>query len=153
MKGYFRGIRGALKSQAELAQEDEIYERVFLEIERGQMDRAAQARAIEEGGADRDAIRRSYIKHRVRRLKDELSSRARRDAEIAEERNRARKQAEEKTRAREQARKQGYSDEQIDLHRRVDEARRREAKSGGDIWLGVFLSISLLVMLWVFWVL
>lgn len=52
--------------------EDEIYRFVWEEIESDQLDRSAQARAMEEGAGDEGKTRSAYIKHRVRRLKDEL---------------------------------------------------------------------------------
>ena len=52
--------------------EDELYRLVWEEIERGEMDNAAQARAIAEAGSNEGMIRAAYIRHRVRRLKDEL---------------------------------------------------------------------------------
>src|SRR5688500_12552831 len=51
--------------------EDEIYRLAWEEIEGGEIDSAGQARAIEEGSGDEGKIRAAYIKHRVRRLKDE----------------------------------------------------------------------------------
>lgn len=53
--------------------EDELYRVVWEEIESGEMDRAAQARALEEGAGDDGRIRSAYIKHRIRRLKDDLA--------------------------------------------------------------------------------
>lgn len=53
--------------------EDEIYRFVWEEIESDQLDRSAQARAMEEGAGDEGKTRSAYIKHRVRRLKDELN--------------------------------------------------------------------------------
>ena len=52
--------------------EDEIYRIVWEEIESNELDRSAQARSIEEGAGDEGKTRAAYIKHRVRRLKDEV---------------------------------------------------------------------------------
>lgn len=52
--------------------EDELYAFVYEEIENGQMDKAAQARAIAEGGGDEGAVRAAYIKHRIARIKAEI---------------------------------------------------------------------------------
>jgi hypothetical protein len=52
--------------------EDEIYRIVWEEIENNELDRSAQARSMEEGAGDDGKTRSAYIKHRVRRLKDEL---------------------------------------------------------------------------------
>ena len=59
-------------SSAERLFEDELYARVYEEIENGQMDKAAQARAIEEGGGDDGTIKKAYIKHRIARIKAEI---------------------------------------------------------------------------------
>lgn len=53
--------------------EDEMYARIYEEIESGRLDKAAQARAIEESGDDDGAIRKAYIKHRFARIKAELT--------------------------------------------------------------------------------
>ena len=58
--------------------ESELYQRVYEEIENGQMDKAAQARAIEEGGGDDGAVKSAYIKHRIENIRAEI--------EIAKER-------------------------------------------------------------------
>jgi hypothetical protein len=52
--------------------EDELYRIVWDEIERSEIDRAAQARSIEEGAGDKAKTQSAYIKHRIRRLRDEL---------------------------------------------------------------------------------
>lgn len=52
--------------------EDEIYRIVWEEIESNELDRSAKARSIEEGAGDEGKTRSAYIKHRVRRLRDEL---------------------------------------------------------------------------------
>ena len=51
--------------------EDELYKIAWEEIEKGQLDSAAQARAIADSEGDDSKIRSAYIKHRVRRLRDE----------------------------------------------------------------------------------
>lgn len=53
--------------------EDELYRIVWEEIQSGQMDPAAQARSITDGEGDDAKIRAAYIKHRVRRLEDEIA--------------------------------------------------------------------------------
>lgn len=57
--------------------EDELYRIVWEEIERGEMDKAAKARATAEAGSDEGQLRGAYIRYRVRRLKDELELYAR----------------------------------------------------------------------------
>ncbi len=52
--------------------EDELYKIAWEEIERGQLDSAAQARSIADGEGDNGKTRSAYIRHRVRRLRDEL---------------------------------------------------------------------------------
>jgi len=52
--------------------EDELYKIAWEEIERGQLDPASQARSIADGEGDNGKKRSAYIRHRVRRLSDEL---------------------------------------------------------------------------------
>lgn len=52
--------------------EDELYKIAWEEIERGQLDPASQARSIADGEGDNGKTRSAYIRHRVRRLRDEL---------------------------------------------------------------------------------
>lgn len=52
--------------------EDRLYEQVYEEISLGKLDKAAQARAIEEGGGDDCAVKKAYIKHRIARLRVEV---------------------------------------------------------------------------------
>jgi hypothetical protein len=52
--------------------EDELYKMAWEEIERGVLDPASQARSIVDGEGDDGKTRAAYIKHRVRRLRDEL---------------------------------------------------------------------------------
>lgn len=52
--------------------EDELYKMAWEEIERGQLDPASQARSIVDGEGDDGKTRSAYIRHRVRRLRDEL---------------------------------------------------------------------------------
>lgn len=52
--------------------EDELYTFVYEEIENGHMDKAAQARAIAEGGENEGAVRAAYIKHRIARIRAEI---------------------------------------------------------------------------------
>jgi len=59
-------------SAADRLSENALYERVYEEIKSGQMDVAAQARAIEEGGSDGGAVKSAYIKHRIENLKAEM---------------------------------------------------------------------------------
>jgi hypothetical protein len=79
--------------------EDQLYARVYEEIESGQMDKAAQARAIAEGGGDDGAVKRAYIKHRMDRIKAELI--AEEQAAIAEE-----QAAQERAKAKAQAKRE-----------------------------------------------
>ena len=54
--------------------EDEIYQIVWDEIETGNLDPVAKARSLAEGSTDDNSLRSQYIRHRVRRLKDEVQS-------------------------------------------------------------------------------
>ena len=54
--------------------EDEVYKIVWEETQSGNFDPAAQARAAVEVGTDKEALRAAYIKHRVRRIYDELEA-------------------------------------------------------------------------------
>ena len=62
-----RGLEGRLF-------EDALYRIVWEEIEKGDLDPAAQARSIEDGDGEEGKVRAAYIRHRVRRLNDEFSS-------------------------------------------------------------------------------
>ena len=53
--------------------EDELYRIVGEEIEAGVKDTAAWVRAVAYGAGDDAATKSMYIKHRVRRLQDEIS--------------------------------------------------------------------------------
>ena len=52
--------------------EDELYKMAWEEIEKGVLDPASQARSIADGEGDDGKTRSAYIRHRVRRLRDEL---------------------------------------------------------------------------------
>ena len=52
--------------------EDELYKLAWEEIERGELDPASQARSIADGEGHDGKTRSEYIRHRVRRLRDEL---------------------------------------------------------------------------------
>lgn len=52
--------------------EDVLYTVVYEEIENGKIDKAAQARAIAEGGENEGAVRAAYIKHRIARMRAEI---------------------------------------------------------------------------------
>jgi len=67
IKVRLRGLEGRLL-------EDGIYKVVWEEIERGEMDPISQARAVEDGDGEDGKIKSHYIKHRVRRLNDELAT-------------------------------------------------------------------------------
>lgn len=70
--------------------EDVLYTVVYEEIENGQIDKAAQARAIAEGGENEGAVRAAYIKHRIARMRAEIEVSVAQAATIkaAEEKNR-----------------------------------------------------------------
>ena len=53
--------------------EDRMYEIVVDEIENNEFDKVAQAIAFEEAEGDEKKARAFYTKHRVRRIKDEIS--------------------------------------------------------------------------------
>lgn len=67
MESFFRNT-----SYVDRLSEDELYTRIYEEIENGEMDKAAQARAIEEGGSDNGAVKKAYIKHRMARIRAEI---------------------------------------------------------------------------------
>jgi hypothetical protein len=61
------------KELAELSDrllEDNLYEIVMQEVEIGNYDQAAKARAFQEAQGDEPAAKALYIKHRIRRLRD-----------------------------------------------------------------------------------
>ena len=53
--------------------EDRMYEIVVDEIENNEFDKVAQAIAFEEAEGDEKKARAFYTRHRVRRIKDEIS--------------------------------------------------------------------------------
>ena len=53
--------------------EDRMYEIAVAEIENNEFDKVAQAIAFEEAEGDEKKARAFYTKHRVRRIKDEIS--------------------------------------------------------------------------------
>lgn len=65
LKSRLQGLEGRLL-------EDELYKIAWEEIGRGQLDPASQARSIADGEGDNGKTRSAYIRHRVRRLGDEL---------------------------------------------------------------------------------
>ena len=86
--------------------EDRMYEIVVDEIENNEFDKVAQAIAFEEAEGDEKKARAFYTRHRVRRIKDEISyfiaelattieAEAKRSAEQTKE-NKVRKLEEEK---------------------------------------------------------
>jgi uncharacterized Fe-S radical SAM superfamily protein PflX len=68
----FSDISGRLYGLEGRLLEDELYQIVWEEIERNEMDPVAQARSVEEGGELDAKVRAAYIKHRLRRLNDQL---------------------------------------------------------------------------------
>lgn len=82
----FDDIKERLKGLEGRLIEDEIYRAVWEEIESGKMDPVAQARSIEDGEAEDVKIRAAYIKHRVRRIKDEISASTKIEREIEDAR-------------------------------------------------------------------
>lgn len=149
------------KSADERILEDELYVRVFEEIEQGQMDKAAQARAIEEGGSDAGAVKKAYIKHRMTRLKAEhevvLRQKAERDAKLRERQIAdAVKKAEEerlsalKREKYEQDKAAGLSDEQIQLYGKIEKLRNTKNRDSGAS-AGAFVLIIMLILFGVFW--
>ena len=121
-------------STADRLLEDELYARVYEEIENGQMDKAAQARAIEEAGGDNDTVKKAYIKHRIARIKLEI--------EIAKERA-----AEEYSKARAEEEKERAAAEVDKELKRKEQLKLREDKTRGfDIGAWIFLAA---VLLWI----
>ena len=70
MKNLWRSI--TTDNAASRLAEDVLYTVVYEEIENGQIDKAAQARAIAEGGENEGAVRAAYIKHRIARMRAEI---------------------------------------------------------------------------------
>lgn len=64
--------------------EDELYALIGDEIESGHKDQAAWTRAQADGAGDPALIKAAYIKHRLRRLQDEIILHARRRAKEVE---------------------------------------------------------------------
>ena len=58
-------------SSSERIAEDRLYEKIGGELAIGQLDKAAQARAIQDGGNDAGAVKKAYIKHRFSQLQAE----------------------------------------------------------------------------------
>lgn len=126
----FGKIFALFRSHSGDLEEDELYRIVWEEIERGEVDSVAQARSIEAAGGDQGKIRAAYIKHRVRRLRDELTKdkKAALDAERDEEESRLKDAV---AKAKEQA-----EIKREDERRRAAEAKKRAwccSKCGGRI--------------------
>ena len=68
-----KDIMGRLSGLEGRLLDDELYRFVGYEIEYGEYDQAAWARAVEDSHGNDAKIRADYVRHRVRRLKDELS--------------------------------------------------------------------------------
>lgn len=119
MKNFLINFSKTFVTKEEVLNEDKIYEFVYSEIEQGKMDKAAQARAIEEGGANQDAVRQSYIKHRVRRVRNELIQ-IKENEEIKRQSELIKAKADEKL-------KQAIREKEKELERqRLAEAKRAE---------------------------
>lgn len=107
----FNDIIERMRGLDDHAFEDELYRVVWDEIERGHMDPVAQARSIEDGLGDNGLTKSAYIKHRVRRLKDDLGKLHKEELKAkraAEEMQRAKDEAEAKRIAEEKERRAGY---------------------------------------------
>lgn len=149
------------KSADERILEDELYVRVYEELETDQMDKAAQARAIEEGGGDASAIKKAYIKHRMARLKaeHEIISRqkAALDARLREQQASEAKRKKEEDRSAnlkkeryEQDKAAGLTDEQIQLYRKVERLRNTKNDDGraSSTVIVLIILFAVIALLW-----
>ena len=108
-----KGLEGRLA-------EDEVYRIVWEETQSGNFDPAAQARAAVEVGTDKEALRAAYIKHRVRRIYDELEA----------EKNRFQAQEIELDRSNKEREKQKRKEEEL-----AKEQKCKGESYGGLGWL------------------
>jgi|AntAceMinimDraft_12_1070368.scaffolds.fasta_scaffold45641_2 hypothetical protein len=120
--------------------EDELYAFVYEEIQKGQMDTAAQARAIAEGGANEGEVRAAYIKHRIARIKAEIEVSV---AEVEHEKEFQKKklQSEEKRRVEDEY----YHHKQNKLNNK-EEARQKSETIAAILILGFVIYFYI----WVF---
>ena len=71
-KGLFNSLRGKI-APTRLVQ-DKLYEIVLAELKAGEIDEVAKARATKDAKGEEKKADALYIKHRIRRIKDEHSS-------------------------------------------------------------------------------
>ena len=71
-KGLFNSLRGKI-APTRLVQ-DKLYEIVLAELKAGDIDEVAKTRATEDAKGEEKKADAMYIKHRIRRIKDEHSS-------------------------------------------------------------------------------
>lgn len=128
-------------SAAERFFEDQLYERVYEEIESGQMDKAAQARAIAEGGGDDGAVKRAYIKHRMDRIKAELIA----EEQAAQERAKAEAQAQKARQDAEFAKQQEIDKQERRQRRRESVATVKKVVLVAFTIYGVFTVLAILI--------
>lgn len=132
--------------------EDELYRIVSDEISSGYMDNVAQARSIEEANGDRSKLEALYLKHRIRRIKDEIVS-----AEIKAEEDKKARDVQLKREAAVDAqrrREDALREEHFRNERRKEEARRHRQNNrrwiahrayGFLIAAAVFVILSIII--------
>lgn len=67
---FLNGLKDTLKTRDDRRHEDRLYEVIYREIETNNLHPAAKARAMAEGGDNDRLVKQSYIRHRLRMLKD-----------------------------------------------------------------------------------
>lgn len=108
--------------------EDELYRIATDEISSGYMDNVAQARSIEEANGDKSRLEALYLKHRIRRIKDEIEA-----AEIKAEEDKKVKNALLKREAAADAKRRkedAFREEYFRNKRKKEEEKQRERKRG-----------------------
>jgi hypothetical protein len=67
------GLKDRLQSSDNRRVEDRLYEVIYREIETNNLNPAAKARAMADGGDNDKLIMQAYIRHRLKMLKDEVA--------------------------------------------------------------------------------
>ena len=129
--------------------EDEVYRIVWEETQSGNFDPAAQARAAVEVGTDKEALRAAYIKHRVRRIYDELEAEKNRFQAEEIELERSNKENERRQKEEDLSREQVRKEEALAKERKRKEEELAAERKGKNVLLMNFRSalFSMLISL------
>lgn len=73
LKNFLDSLKHTFQSSEDRLLEDRLYEVIYKEIETNNLHPAAKARAMADGGDNDKLIKQSYIRHRLRMLKDEAA--------------------------------------------------------------------------------